>query len=134
MMIREGRLDFVRNFLLLCAQVIFIQFREMWDLINVDDLPGLTVNQLESGMATVTRSEDFFDCFPAVKQAYKTTKDISREPIAEQDNDADDEKSKGSRMLDFEEFKTFLQILRQYYIFCQVRFLDTLIYLSHTME
>ena len=120
-MIREGRLVFVRNFLLLCAQVIFIQFREMWDLINVDDLPGLTVNQLESGMATVTRSEDFFDCFPAVQQAYKTTKDISREPVtAEQDNDGEDEKSKGSGMLDFEEFKTFLQILRQYYIFCQV--------------
>ena len=36
--------------------------REMWDLINVNDSPALTVEQLESGVATVTQSEDFFDC------------------------------------------------------------------------
>ena len=30
-------------------------FREMWDLINVNDCEALTIAQLESGMATVTR-------------------------------------------------------------------------------
>ena len=29
--------------------------REMWDLINVNDCEALTIGQLESGMATVTR-------------------------------------------------------------------------------
>ena len=32
-----------------------IIFREMWDLINVNDCEALTIGQLESGMATVTR-------------------------------------------------------------------------------
>ena len=32
-----------------------IVFREMWDLINVNDCEALTIGQLESGMATVTR-------------------------------------------------------------------------------
>ena len=32
-----------------------LYIREMWDLINVNDNDKLSVDQLESGMATVTR-------------------------------------------------------------------------------
>ena len=46
----------------------------MWDLINVNDSPFLTVEQLETGMATVTQTEEFFDCHPAVTAAFRLSK------------------------------------------------------------
>ena len=76
--------------------------RELWDLINVNDSPGLRVSELESGMATVTRTEDFFDCLPAVQEAFRFTKIISTEG-EEQDND-NEGKPKMDPMLDSEEF------------------------------
>ena len=96
------------------------QFRELWGLINVNDSPGLTVAELESGMATVTRSEDFFDSLPAVQQAFRFTKIISN---GGEDQENDNEgKSKINCTLEFKEFRMFLRILRQYYGYCQVCF------------
>ena len=46
----------------------------MWDLINVNDSAALTLEQLETGVATVTQTEDFFDCHPAVVAAFKWSK------------------------------------------------------------
>lgn len=116
-------------------------FREMWDLINVNDCEALTIAQLESGMATVTRysidphklsiiimvlikymyvcrTEDFFDCFPAVEQAAKFTKIISFEMSQEEDRGNKDDAVKNP--LEFGEFGTFLKLLHQYYVYCQV--------------
>ena len=87
-------------------------------MINVNDSPGLTVHELESGMATVTRSEDFFDCLPAVQEAFKYTKMISSNG-EDEDNDKEGQ-PKNARTLDFAEFRLFLGILRQYYVYCQV--------------
>ena len=91
-------------------------FREMWDLINVNDSPTLTVEQLESGVATVTQSEDFFDCHPAVVAAFKLTK---RRVETNEDEEPNKEKGK-PKTLEFSEFKVFLTLLRQYYVYCQV--------------
>ena len=88
----------------------------MWDLINVNDSPALTVEQLESGVATVTRTEDFFDCHPAVVVAFNfsTKKDESNQ------DEAPTKEIKKIKTLDFSEFKLFLTLLRQYYVYCQV--------------
>ena len=88
----------------------------MWDLINVNDSPVLTVEQLESGVATVTQSEDFFDCHPAVVTAFNFTKKRLETNEEEETN-----KEKGKpKTLEFSEFKVFLTLLRQYYVYCQV--------------
>ena len=90
--------------------------REMWDLINVNDSPTLTVEQLESGVATVTQSEDFFDCHPAVVAAFNFTK-----KRFETNEEEEIIKEKGKpKTLEFSEFKIFLTLLRQYYVYCQV--------------
>ena len=88
----------------------------MWDLINVNDSPNLTVEQLESGVATVTQSEDFFDCHPAVVTAFNFTK---RRIETEEEEEINKEKGK-PKTLEFSEFKVFLTLLRQYYVYCQV--------------
>ena len=61
--------------------------REMWDLINVDDRERLTVDQLETGIATVTRSDDFFDCHPAVQTAFKFTKLVTNRGVTKSEKD-----------------------------------------------
>ena len=113
----------------------------MWDLINVNDCEALTIGQLESGMSTVTRyevdifqistksiqinimyvcrTEDFFDCYPAVEQAARFTKIISYEMSEEEDRGNKDDAVKNP--LEFGEFGIFLKLLHQYYIYCQVR-------------
>ena len=109
-------------------------FREMWDLINVNDSDKLTTDQLETGIATVTRSDDFFDCHPAIQTAFRCfinitvvvkiiiiilrfTKIIACKGVVVQDNKGDIKVGGG---ISFEEFKDFLNLLRQYYIYCQV--------------
>ena len=108
-------------------------FREMWDLINVNDSDKLTADQLETGIATVTRSDDFFDCHPAIQTAFRCsintnviviikiilrfTKIIACKGVVVQDNKGDIKVGGG---ISFEEFKDFLNLLRQYYIYCQV--------------
>ena len=72
-------------------------------------------------MATVTRSDDFFDCHPAIQSAFKFTKFVTKGPRV-----ISREGEHGEKVLDnyleFDEFKIFLNILRQYYFYCQVSF------------
>ena len=97
--------------------------REMWDLINVDDRERLTVDQLETGIATVTRSDDFFDCHPAIQAAFKFTKLVTNRGVTKtEDNLKEEGEKKIVKTIVFDEFRTFLAILRQYYIYCQVNF------------
>ena len=91
--------------------------REMWDLINVNDSKTLTADQLETGMGTVTRSDDFFDCHPAIQTAFKYTKVITNWGKIEKDEETN---NKRKESIDFDEFKTFLRLLRLYYSYCQV--------------
>ena len=91
--------------------------REMWDLINVNDSKTLTADQLETGMGTVTRSDDFFDCHPAIQTAFKYTKVITNWGKIEKDEEVN---IKRRESIDFDEFKTFLLLLRLYYSYCQV--------------
>ena len=89
----------------------------MWDLINVNDGKTLTADQLETGMGTVTRSDDFFDCHPAIQTAFKYTKVITNWGKIEKDGETN---NKRRESIDFDEFKTFLLLLRLYYSYCQV--------------
>ena len=91
--------------------------REMWDLINVNDSKTLTADQLETGMGTVTRSDDFFDCHPAIQTAFKYTKVITNWGKIEKDEEVN---IKRRESIDFDEFKTFLLLLRLYYSYYQV--------------
>ena len=65
------------------------------------------------------RTEDFFDCYPAVEQAARFTKIISFENSEEEDRGNKDDAVKNP--LVFGEFGIFLKLLHQYYIYCQVR-------------
>ena len=38
-----------------------IQFREMWDLFNVNDAKGLNVFEVENGIVDMTQTGDSFD-------------------------------------------------------------------------
>ena len=40
--------------------------REMWSLMDLDDSLSMTIFELEKGIATITQSEELFDCFPAI--------------------------------------------------------------------
>ena len=68
-------------------------------------------------MGTVTRSDDFFDCHPAIQTAFKYTKVITNWGKIENEEFRGLKKRES---LDFDEFKTFLLLLRQYYCYCQV--------------
>ena len=43
--------------------------------------------ELERGMATVTRTEEFFDCLPAVKAAFHYTKVFTNKGIDEEEEE-----------------------------------------------
>ena len=53
--------------------------------------------ELEKGMATITRSEEFFDCLPAVRAAFNYTKVLTNKGVDEDEeeekNDKEDEKA-----------------------------------------
>ena len=72
-------------------------------------------------MATVTRADEHFDSHPAIETAFKLSKMMvnKREGIIV----TEDEKSGGkkSQTVKFEEFPVFLNMLRKYYILCQVQ-------------
>ena len=116
-------------------------FSELWSLINLNDSDSLTMNDLEKGMATVTQSEEFFDCLPAVKTAFNFTKLLTNKGVDEDEEvdelvgaeeSKDKETSDGvdnievptrqiEKTLEYGVFQMFLQTPRQYYLFCQVK-------------
>ena len=87
----------------------------------------------------VFTSEEFFDCLPAVRAAFNYTKVLTNKGV---DGDEDEEKKaqeeekkkkkpeeievikvptrKVEKTLEYEEFRMFLQTLRQYFIYCRV--------------
>ena len=74
-----------------------------------------------SGMATVTRSDDFFDCHPAIQSAFKFTKMVTKGPSVISHEGIQNAEKVLDNYLEFDEFKIFLNVLRQYYVYCQVR-------------
>jgi hypothetical protein len=95
--------------------------------------------ELEKGMATITRSEEFFDCLPAVRAAFNFTKVLTNKGVDEDEEEEkkaqEEEKKKKKpeeievikvptrkveKTLEYEEFRMFLQTLRQYFIYCRV--------------
>ena len=115
--------------------------RELWSLININDTPSLTMYELEKGMATVTQSDMFFDCLPAVRAAFNFTKVFTNKGVDEEEEEEEKaaeeaEKKRENpdeievikaptrkieKTLEYGEFRIFLQTLRQYYLYCQVR-------------
>ena len=109
-------------------------------MININDTPSLSMYELEKGMATVTQSDMFFDCLPAVRAAFNFTKVFTNKGVDEEEEEREkaaeeEEKKKENpdeievikaptrkveKTLDYGEFRMFLQTLRQYYLYCQV--------------
>ena len=69
----------------------------------------------------MTRAEEYFDSHPAIETAFKLAKMMinKREGIVV----TEDEKGGGKKMatVKYEEFPVFLNMLRKYYILCQVK-------------
>ena len=97
--------------------------KEMWAIMDLDDSLSLSMYELEKGIAVFTRSEEWFDCYPAVQTAFKHTKglDISDEGDNEdKDKELEDTCKEADIPLFYSEFQEFLRNLKQYYIYCQV--------------
>ena len=101
----------------------------MWSLFNVFDSASLTLYDLERGVANVTQSEEFFDCLPAARAAFDYAKVFSNKGVdeeeekkkeAEKDENEKALSRKVEKTLVFDEFKVFLQALRQYFVYCEV--------------
>ena len=56
--------------------LIMFYVREMWSIMDLDDSLSLSMYELEKGIATFTRSAELFDCYPAVRTAFKFTKKL----------------------------------------------------------
>ena len=70
-------------------------------------------------LITVTRSDDFFDCYPAIQAAFKFTKMVTCKVDLDDDNINE---AIEMNKIEFSEFRVFLIILRKYYEYCQVIF------------
>ena len=44
--------------------------------MDLDDSLSLSMYELEKGITVFTRSEEWFDCYPAVQTAFKHTKGL----------------------------------------------------------
>ena len=157
----EGMRRYLHIYTFCCGIVRYSPtcFSELWSLININDSKSLTMYELEKGIATVTRSEEFFDCLPAVRAAFNFTKVLTNKGVDEDEEEekkAQEEKKtqekekkmkkpdeieaikvptrKVEKTLEYEEFRMFLQTLRQYFIYCQVGQICQIIYIfiNHT--
>ena len=89
--------------------------REMWAIMDLDDSLSLSMYELEKGVAVFTRSEECFDCYPAVQTAFKFTKRLhvgddhqSGENTEEEEVVEDEEKKESEIPLFYSEFHEFL--------------------------
>ena len=101
--------------------------REMWSLMDLDDSLKMSMFELEKGIATISQSEELFDCFPAIKAAFGFAKSYSKQgkDLDENENqeDLDNAPEKEEDItLEYQEFGLFLHALKQYYTYCQVLF------------
>ena len=100
----------------------------MWSLFNINDFTNLY--DLDKGVATVTQTEEFFDCLPAARAAFNYAKVFSNKGVDEEEERKKEAEQEGDdiiaptrkveKTLEFEEFRVFLQTLRQYFIYCQI--------------
>ena len=93
--------------------------------MDLDDSLSLSLYELEKGVATITMTEEWFDCYPAIQTAFKFTKlmlDTDKDLEHDEDDvaktEADEEKTEA--VLLFSEFQLFLAALKQYYMYCKV--------------
>ena len=89
--------------------------------MDLDDSLRLSQSELEQGIATITQSQAFFDCFPAISCSYEYTRNFSikmREMEEDFGNYWQEEPEEES--LKYEDFWMFISALKQYYRFCQV--------------
>ena len=89
--------------------------------MDLDDSLRLSQSELEQGIATITQSQPFFDCFPAISCAYEYTRNFAnkmREVEEDFENYWQEEPEEDS--LKYEDFWMFISVLKQYYKFCQV--------------
>ena len=97
--------------------------KDIWAIMDLDDSLSLSMYELEKGIAVFTRSEDLFDCYPAVQTAFKFTKGLDMSDDGDAENEAKELEDKGDESdipLFYSEFQEFLKNLKQYYIYCKV--------------
>ena len=90
-------------------------------MMDLDDSLSMTIFELEKGIATITQSEELFDCFPAINAAYAFTKSYSKQGQELDENEEElDNPPEEDDTLEYKEFGMFLHALKQYYIYCKV--------------
>ena len=90
-------------------------------LMDLDDSLRLSKSELEQGIATITQSQDFFDCFPAISSSFECTRSLSRRLLEiKEDFENYWEEDQEEESLKYEDFWMFVTLLKQYYRFCQV--------------
>ena len=96
----------------------------MWSLMDLDDSLSMTIFELEKGIATITQSEELFDCYPAINAAFAFTKLYSKQGQELDENENEEEldnaPAEKDDTLEYKEFGMFLHALKQYYVYCQV--------------
>ena len=92
--------------------------------MDLDDSLSMTLFELEKGIATITQSEELFDCYPAIKASFEFTnlyaKQVQEPDENENEEDPDNMTKEEDLSLEYKEFGLFLHALKQYYIYCQV--------------
>ena len=91
--------------------------------MDLDDSLSMSMFELDKGISTIMQTEEFFDCYPAVKAAFGYTKAYFKQ--GEEVEEAEDEKveegqDEEEESLEYREFGIFLHALKQYYQFCKV--------------
>ena len=94
--------------------------------MDLDDSLSLSLYEVRTGIATLSQSEDLFDCFPAINAAFDYTKSFSNQGKEIDENENEEELDntlveEEDKNLEYHEFAIFLHALRQYYSYCQVR-------------
>ena len=87
------------------------------------------MSELFKGVATMTQSDEYFDCYPAISSAFKYAKLFSKEGVADEDVLVEDCKGDGTAKakveveleLEFGELQLFFWFLKQYFVLCEVK-------------
>jgi hypothetical protein len=97
--------------------------------MDLDDSLSMTIFELEKGIATITQSEELFDCFAAINAAFAFTKSYYKQgqELDENENEEEIDNAPEEKVetLEYKEFGMFLHALKQYYVYCQVFILLT---------
>ena len=85
----------------------------------------MSMFELEKGIATILQTEEYFDCYPAIKAAFGFTKaffKLGKEGGEEGEEEGTNEEGETDEdaSLEYKEFGIFLHALKQYYLYCKV--------------